>query len=121
MIAEKNVDITVAYGLGANCEGSVARESLRGIPVRNLIQLVASMPQPNPQSKRTAAVLRDVLRTGRRLDVEVSHNPEDELAVGTPVKLDDVLLRQRANGSDAEEPEDISLKVSEPYRGGARA
>ena len=86
--------------------------------MRDAILRVASLPQSSPQSTRTAAVLQHALRENRALDVELMRDPEDGVTSSTPVKLEDVLLESKRDGSGAEQPQDISLRVSEPYRGG---
>jgi hypothetical protein len=120
MIAQKDVEVTVGYGLGAQCVGNFNRQSLGGLSVRNIIQRTIAVPQPNPPSKRTAVVLQDVLQGNRILDVELSH-PNDEMAQGTPINLDDVLVADQDDSSHSEEEQDITLRVSEPYKGGAVA
>jgi len=120
MIAQKDVGLSVGYGLGATCEAEFESETLRGVSVRNLLKRVTEMPQSSPQAARTADVLQAVLRTNRLLDIEVLRDPIDDVKPGKPVKLDDVLLGGDDDATD-QQPHDISLRVSEPYRGGTRS
>ena len=118
MIAQKNVDVEVGYGLGATCLGTFDRESLNGVSVRNAIRRVATTPQSTPESTRTAIVLQDVLGKNRLLDVEFACDPVDEAKPVKSVKLDDPLLNGGTDGTGEHESQEISLLVSEPYRGG---
>lgn len=119
LAAKNDVGISVGYGLGATCEGSFERESLNGASVRNVIRQVVSTPQSSPESTRTAVVLQDVLRGGRLLDVELAFDPADAVKPGKPVSLEDALLGGGKAVIGDQDPKNISLRVSEPYRGGS--
>ena len=118
MIAQRDVDVSVTYGIGGSCEAVFPRESLNGVSVGNVIERVARMPQSNTSAARTAVVLQGVLKGDRTLDVEVLDHPDDDLNPGKPVKLDSVLLDPAASDPSEDQTQDISLRVSEPYRGG---
>jgi hypothetical protein len=119
MIAEENVAVTVGYGLGANCAGTFTRKSVSGKTARAMIQRVVQEPQLDRRSARTASVLRNVLSGGRILDCELILGQEDVTAVGTPIELDQVVLPEEKKDSLAPEKREITLRVSEPYQGGA--
>ena len=120
MIAQEKCDVAVGYGLGATCLGSFDRESLNGVSVRNAIRRVANSSQESTESTRTAVVLQDVLGRNRLLDVEISYDPDDGTKPGKPVGLDDPLLNGGADHTVEHGPKEISLLVSEPYRGGTQ-
>lgn len=116
MKAQNDVLVRVPYGIGAAVTGRLPMGLLAGVPAREVIQRVIATPQDTDPARRTARVLADVLRTGRRIDVEVSASADDS-AIGEPIRLEDVALPRKSTGSYPAS-DTLTIRVSEEYRGG---
>ncbi len=125
MSMENEIVLNVMYGLGATATTLVSRQVLAGCTVREAIEIALKAPQaPGSPEQRAALVIAEALRSGRPLDVEVGYGPSE--GVGKPVALDDVVDRVLSGGDRSDHTEDTTLEeeltvsLTEPYRGGAR-
>lgn len=118
MIAERDVEVRVCYGLGASCLGRFPRRVIGGLPTHEVIQRVIDSPQPTESAARTARVLTKVVGSGRPVDVEVHTGPNDVTRPGKPIALDDVVIPERSVGDGAPQPDSVTVLMSEAYRGG---
>ena len=123
-IARKRVDVQVTYGLGGSVLGQFPREEVAGKSASDLINLVLSRPQRPGSAARTAKVLEDVLRTERAIDAELTRAAGGE-ADGEPISLDQIVVKEdedeeQRDSSVTQELEEVTIRLSEAYRGGAR-
>ncbi len=107
------VAVSVSYGVGESCSGRFARRTVAGLTARQLVKRVVECRQPRGTASRTATVLGDVLRSSRLIDVEIARG--SNATAGTPIALDDVVLR----GDEKSDQDEFTILVSENYRGGA--
>ena len=117
------VGVHVTYGLGGVAEGRFSRDAVAGKSARELIRSVVQCEQAPGPAARTAKVLGDVIRRKRALDVELVDAPNDG-AQGQPIRLDDVVLKERnqrieLDGPETPESDEFTIRISESYRGGS--
>jgi hypothetical protein len=117
------VGVHVTYGLGGIAEGRFARDVVAGKSARELIRTVVESPQAPGPAARTARVLCDVLRRKGVIDAELAHSSSDG-AQGRPIRLDDVVLKERhpdfeVDGPETPESDEFTIRISESYRGGS--
>jgi hypothetical protein len=124
--AKKRIDVRVTYGLGGSVFGQFPRDDVAGKSASDLIHLVLGRPQPSGSAKRTAKVLEDVLRTERAIDAELSRASGGEAETdGEPIGLDQVVVKEDQGEEQREnhvtqETEEVTIRLSEAYRGGTR-
>jgi hypothetical protein len=121
---KKEIDVRVTYGLGGSVFGQFPRHRVAGMSARELIQLVIDGPQPPGSAARTAKVLADVLRTQRMIDAELTRAAGGQ-ADGDPISLDQVVVKEEDVEEQRESPviqdtEEVTIRLSEAYRGGRR-
>jgi hypothetical protein len=108
--------IRVRYGYGGEVRGQVPREAVRGMTARELIAATARNVNGDRDQQRVAAIVTDLLKSGRPFDVVVSHpgRPElDDLAIAP----DAVVLAPASEGTNAA-VDALEVGLSEFYRGG---
>ena len=88
------VGVHVTYGLGGVAEGRFSRDAVAGKSARELIRSVVQCDQAPGPAARTAKVLGDVMRRKGALDVELVDASSDG-EQGQPIRLDDVVLKER--------------------------
>ncbi|MBW2282842.1 MAG: hypothetical protein JRG76_01940 [Deltaproteobacteria bacterium] len=108
------VTIGVAYGLGASCGGRFARRTVEGLSARQLVNRVIECRQVRGPASRTAAVVGEVLRSTRQIDIEVVQGSS---ATGQPISLDDTVVHG-PGGDQKSDTDEYTIMISESYRGG---
>ncbi len=108
------VAVGVIYGLGASCGARFARRTVEGLSAAQLARRVTECPQARGPAQRTAAVVGDVLRSSRQVDVELVRGAS---GAGEPIGLDDVVIGGPGSGQK-EDTGEFTLMISEAYRGG---
>lgn len=116
MVAEELVETEITYGMGATCRAILPKRRVEGVSARDLISTVIDAPQSSDPARRAARVLKEVVGSGRSVDVEVSRSFNGERTENQPVLLDDVVLRTDKGVTPVTEK--IAIQVSEPYVGG---
>lgn len=112
---KRQLDLGVEYGMSARCCATLEPETASGQTARQLISRVSSTEQETKPARRAARVIRDVILSGRRVDVSVVKGSKEKLEAGKPVGLDQVILK--SNGGQIE-TDQLTLRVREPYVGG---
>lgn len=107
----EHIDVGIRYGISGAVRARLARRTVAGLTARQLVQRVIECRQPGAPGARTARVLGDVMRGSRQLDVELARGAD--APAGEPIAFDDVLSDDTAADQD-----DLTLLVSEAYRGG---
>jgi hypothetical protein len=123
-IAARKVRVGVGYGMGGSASAEFRREEIAGKSAREVITQVLGRPQPSESATRTAKVLAEAMKTTRAIDAELIRASRDK-ADGKPISLDEVVVdHEEAEGQDEsvvmQEIEEVTLRVSESYRGGDR-
>jgi hypothetical protein len=118
MSVSAEVDVSVVYGMGGACAGRFPRHSVEGLAARDLVQQVIQRPQPAGPAARTAQVLAEVLRSRREIDAELTDGPDEATGRGQPITLDQVVVRGRSDAPQSPERDDVTIRISESYRGG---
>jgi len=118
----RKVRVGVGYGMGGSAFGEFSRDEIAGKSVAEVIQGVVDRPQVPGSAARTAKVLADALRTTREIDAELTRASSGR-AEGRPVGLDQVVIGHEDGGERDEsvviqETEEITIRLSESYRGG---
>jgi hypothetical protein len=121
--ATREIDVRVDYGIGGSVFGRFPRDEVAGISARDLIGLVLSGPQLPGSATRTAKVLADVLLTERAIDAELTRASTGE-AGGEAISLDHVVVKeddgeQERESSGTQDLDEVTIRLSESYRGGA--
>jgi hypothetical protein len=105
------------YGLGGECMAMLSETEVTGKTTRDVLVAVTTSPQRSLLAERTASTLSDVIKRGRTLDVEVvRHRTSDGNGKGTPIEMDEVLVRNKDDF--ALQPDPLTLRVSEHFKGG---
>jgi hypothetical protein len=123
-ITARKVRVGVGYGMGGSAFAEFRREEIAGKSALDVITRVLGRPQPSESATRTAKVLAEALKTTRAIDAELIRASRDK-ADGKPISLDQVVVdHEEAEGEDEsvvmQEIEEVTLRVSESYRGGDR-
>jgi hypothetical protein len=110
------VRVYLFYGIAGSCVAELEREEVVGSPVRQLVLDVADRGMNgDAQTRRTARILTEAMRTARVLDIEVSRGkPQGDGIAGEPIEKEDVPVE---DGSRV--PAELFVSLSEPFVGGA--
>ena len=114
---EEKSSLAVVYGMAPPCLAELPGTAIQDRPTRDVILEVAEYPQTTVPRQRAARIVREVVSSGRPLDIEVSRGgTAEDTAPGKPVKADEILVPGREN-SDAI-PQNLTVRMSEPLVGG---
>jgi hypothetical protein len=117
MVATK-LETKVTYGMGAECKAVLPFPQLKGKSVRQIIQTVADTPQSNDKALLTARTIREVIASGRIVNVEVARGRRTDNTDDDPKQLDDIVIPDTGN-LPADRTESLNIGLSEDYVGGS--